>query len=408
MEQKRERVRSALLAILGLTALALLALVCAWKSWERPPEMTAVPVRRRTREESAQAEPATRSGSIGQPQAEEQLPQGEAVLKARQDGVYTILLVGSDDGNGNTDTLILGRIDTRRHEMDFVSIPRDTLINRPWELRKINAVYGGARLNGGDGITELKRELARLTGFEPDCYAVLDLELFARAVDCVGGIRFDVPMAMDYEDPSQGLRIHLQPGPQVLDGEAALGLCRYRCGYLTGDLGRIEMQQQFLRACAEQFLSLGGIPRAPKLLSLLAENLETDLSAANMAFLLRQFLSCRSEDIRFCTAPCTPEIISGYSYAVLDLEDWLETLNLRLNPFEEPIAPEQLDLVYRSGGGYAGTAGLWDASYYLPEPESAPVCVPAGEGTGDEEGILAVPREPEAGGDGPTIIVIGP
>lgn len=408
MEPYRDRIRSMGLAILGTLALLLLGLVCFWRSWERPPETTAGPVVQPAPATGARTKPelgpAAETSAPGED--EEQLPTGEALWTARQDGVYTILLVGSDDGNGNTDTLILGRLDTLRHEMDFVSIPRDTLVNLPWEVRKINAVYWGSRLGGGDGITELKRQIARLTGFEPDCYAVVDLDLFVQAVDCVGGVSFDVPMAMDYEDPSQDLRIHLKPGPQVLDGEAAMGLCRYRSGYVTGDLGRIEMQQRFLRACAEQFLSLGSIPRAPKLLSLLAENLETDLSAANMAFLLRQFLACREENVRFCTAPCTPEIISGYSYAVLDLEKWLETVNQRLNPFETPIGPEQLDLVYRSGGGFAGTAGLRDAGYYLPAPAPAPVSASAEDGAASEARIAAAPAESE--GEKPTIIVIEP
>ena len=97
------------------------------------------------------------------------------------------------------------------------------------------------------------------------------------------------------------------------------------------------MQQRFLQACAKQLLSLGTVPRAGKLISLLTEHLDTDLSAGNMAFFLRQLLLCRGEDIHFWTAPCTPEIISGYSYAVLDLEPWLDMLNLRLKPLETDI-----------------------------------------------------------------------
>ena len=382
--------------------------------WEKPPApASAVPVQAAVpRVEAAPAESVT----------EEELPAGEAVPTARQNGIYTLLLVGSDDGNGNTDTLILGRIDTEKHRMDFVNIPRDTLINSPWEVRKINAVYWGARNQGGDGIAALKQQIARLTGFEPDCCAVVDLELFQEAVDAVGGIWFDVPMAMDYEDASQDLAIHLQPGYQLLNGEQAMGLCRFRSGYVMGDLGRIDMQQQFLKACVSQFLTLGNIPHVTGLLRLLSERLETDLSAANLAFFLRQFLACRAEDICFHTAPGTPEIIAGYSYEVLELDRWLELINRALNPFDTPITWDRLDLVYRSGDGYAGTAGLRDADYYLrgksQQTASAPEELAAeGDGSYDAQIITSSDQLEEAGepagsgdeeGGTPAIIVIGP
>jgi LCP family protein required for cell wall assembly len=400
---KKRIARNLIPAALGALALLLTALVCAWRAWERAPETNRAVLKVYP---SPAATAAPRPMAAAEPAPEpDVLPEGEAIPSARQDGVYTLLLVGNDDGNYNTDTLILGRIDTVRHRMDFVSIPRDTLINSPWDVRKINAVYWGSRLNGGDGITALKAQIARLTGFEPDCWAVADLELFVAAVDCIGGVRFEVPMAMDYEDQSQNLAIHLQPGEQLLDGEQAMGLVRYRSGYLTGDLGRIEMQQDFLRACAGQFVSLGSIPHAPELLGLLAEGLETDLSAANLAFLLRQLLSCRAEDIRFHTAPCATATISGYSYAVLELEPWLRLVNECLNPFDTPIGPQNVDLVYPSGGSFAGTAGLQDADYYRPKPAPAPVpAAPA-----PEPAAPSPTEEPEPeDGRIPAIIVVEP
>ncbi len=409
MKKKFDRGLNALLTLCFLAAAALTALLGLYRLWERPPAQSG----------AKQADPSAPAVSVvtrgAAAPAAEALPEGEAISTARQDGVYTILLVGNDDGNYNTDTLILGRLDTVGHRMDFVSIPRDTLINVPWEVRKINAVYWGSRLNGGDGITALKQQVARLCGFEPDCYAVIDLDMFVQAVDLIGGVYFDVPMAMDYEDLSQDLRIHLQPGYQLLNGNQAMGLCRFRSSYVTGDLGRIEMQQQFLRALAGQLLSLGNIPHAAELARLLAANLDTDLSAANIAFFLRQFLSCRAEDIGFYTAPGAPEIISGYSYQVLDLPAWLDLVNQRLNPFDTPIGWENVDLVYRSGGGFAGTAGLRDPAYYEDPPATAPVSAPesGAESGGDSEaqiitsaGEEAAPP-PEEGGS-PAIIVIQP
>ena len=306
----------------------------------------------------------------------EPLPEGEAIETSRQDGIYTILLVGNDNGNGNTDTIILCKMDTIRHQMDFVNIPRDTLINSPWDTRRVNTVYWGTKNGGGDGIGALKWQISRLTGFQPDSVAVIDLQDFMDAVDLIGGIWFDVPIQMDYEDYWQDLFIHLQPGYQLLDGYQAMCLCRFRSGYITGDLGRIEMQQQFMSACSAQFLSLGNVPKARELIKLLSEKMDTDLSAANMAFLLRQYMACKEEDIRFHTAPVDVATFADRSYVLLQVDPWLELINEYFNPYDTPIRWRNVDIVYLKGDGVGCTGSLQDPDYYKPAPSPSPSLPP--------------------------------
>lgn len=412
---KKEKIIRMLVTALGGLAAAVTLALLAYRLWERPPEESAPVQRPYPAPPAATAAPpaatAAPSAETPAPVPEIETLAAEAVATLRQDGVYTVLLVGNDDGNGNTDAIVLGRIDTRNRCMDFVSIPRDTLINSPWEIRKLNAVYWASRNHGGDGITELKRQIARLTGFEPDCYAVVDLDLAAAAIDAIGGVRFDVPFAMDYEDASQDLSIHLQPGEQLLSGEQAMELCRYRSGYVTGDLGRIEMQQRFLKACAGQLIDLGNIPNAARLVSLLSQGLDTDLSGANMAFFLRQLLRCRSEDVRFATAASSPCTVAGYSYAVLELEPWLQQLNERLNPYEAPIGADSLDLVTRRDGRYVGTAELQGAEYYTRGTESSrPLAAEASPAPAEPS--LPLPdwaaQAVERDGEGPAVITVTP
>lgn len=361
-------------------ALVLLAGAALYRLWEREPELA---------EPSPAPSPMHTASSTPAPTED----PGSPFETRRQDGVYTLLLVGNDDGNGNTDTILLGRLDTRAHSLNLVSIPRDTLINEDWTIRKINAVYWGDVASGGSGIDALQAQLARLTGFEADCYGVVDLDVFMEVVDAMGGVWFDVPQALDYEDPWQDLYIHLQPGYQRLGGYEAMGLCRYRSGYADGDLGRIEMQHQFLSACADQFLSLGKIPNVKKVVSILSEGLETNLSAANIAYFIRQFLQCDAENIRFFTAPNHAATIQGYSYAVLEPADWLPMVNEYLNPYHEPVTADHVDLVYREGGSYACTGTLRGAWYYSePAPAPAPA-PPSAAPEPEEESPPAVPPE---------------
>ena len=67
-------------------------------------------------------------------------------------------------------------------------------------------------------------------GFEPDFQVVVEWEAVGEIVDAMGGVWFDVPRKMDYEDPYQDLSIHLDKGYQLLNGEQAMGVVRFRDG----------------------------------------------------------------------------------------------------------------------------------------------------------------------------------
>lgn len=335
----------------------------AYMLWERAPALQPEPT---------QTAASPRPSAAG---VKAQDDKGSPFDTKRKDGVYTILLAGNDDGTGNTDTIMVGKLDTVRHKLDFVSIPRDTIINVEWDNRKLNSVYWGSKNNGGNGIDALRGHVKKLTGFDVDCYAVIDLDAIIAVVDALGGVYFDVPQAMDYDD---GPVIHLQPGYQLLDGEAAMGLCRYRKGYVNGDLERIEMQHEFLEAAAEQFIRLGNIPNVGKVTRILAENTDTNLSAANIAYFIRQALMCSPENINFYTAPNTPQEVHELSYTFLDLYDWLDMVNSTINPYTAPVTEGKLDLVYLHNGAACCTTVLNGAYYYqLGKQETAPVQKPA-------------------------------
>lgn len=388
------------LSVIGVVALVFIGAFCYYMLWEKAPE---IPV--------ATKRPVSAGDDSDSLDADND----------RQDGVYTILLVGNDDGNGNTDTIMVGKIDTENHKMDFVSIPRDTLINSTWDVRKINAVYWGNKNGGGNGIDALKENIKKLVGFDIDCYAIIDLGVFIDTVDALGGVYFDVPQALDYEDPSQNLTIHVAPGYQLLNGYDAMGVCRYRSGYATGDIGRIEMQHRFLKACAEQFITLGNIPNISKVVDILSEGLTTDLDASNIAYFLRQALACKTEDINFYTAPNNPDMVHGYSYAILDLYQWIPMINEYLNPYSEQVTAANLDVVYREGGAITATTELKGADYYnyvatvqpthiidpvqTPEVSLEPVPPPEAQPT-EPTPEEPTPTEPPAETEGPTIIEV--
>ena len=89
-------------------------------------------------------------------------PSDEPVVPVRKEGFYTFALIGMDQQYGNTDTILIGSYDDVNKTLDFVSIPRDTMVNVSWDIKKINSVYAMSGING------LKRHVGKLIGFVPD------------------------------------------------------------------------------------------------------------------------------------------------------------------------------------------------------------------------------------------------
>lgn len=190
--------------------------------------------------------------------------------------VTNVLVMATDEDGTRTDTLMLASFDKKTKEISILSIPRDTYVTVNEEnyslmreeypqpgsrSMKINAVhhFGGEKY----GVELLKQEVCNLLGVNVDFYVKIDFEAFKLIIDSVGGIEFDVPRDMIYADPLQNLYINLQKGPQKLNGEQAEHLLRYRSGYANADIGRISVQQDFVKAFINQTVSKGTILSHP-------------------------------------------------------------------------------------------------------------------------------------------------
>lgn len=185
-----------------------------------------------------------------------------------------ILVLGVDERSqdqGRSDTMMLVRVgpgDTAR----VLSIPRDTLV-------KIDG-YGEGKANSAytyGGPELAKRSVSELLGVPVQYYVKVNMAGFRDLVDLMGGVTVDVAKPMHYEDPTDGLKIDLDPGRQLLDGQKAEQFVRFRHDEIGDDVGRIHRQQEFLKAAADQLLSPGNLPRLPRLLYTAAEHVQTDL-----------------------------------------------------------------------------------------------------------------------------------
>ena len=354
-------------AILGAIAAVIALCVIGYALWEKPPEFGGGGLVQPVTPSAAPAESADPNATPSPTPTED--PNAGAPA-SHNDHMYTFLVVGFDKVAYHTDTIMLGALDTKEHTIDVFSVPRDTLMNISGGTKKINELVLRGRNSCDSSATEEERMQAGIDrmldgftdilGFEVDVYAAVDLDAFVELINAIGGVDYDVPQDMYYWDPAQDLAIELAAGPQHLTGEQAIGVVRYRSGYVTADIGRIETQQDFLKSVADQFLTLGNIPKLGEFIDIFTKYVVTNMDASNLAFFARQFLLCDSEDVVFHgTIPAnTNDAIKGLSYCSINVSDWIEVINEYLNPYDQPVTEANLNiLTHNFTTGFYSTTG---------------------------------------------------
>ncbi len=179
--------------------------------------------------------------------------------------------------SGNSDTMLLVRLQPDTHEINVLSIPRDTLVKIPGVgIDKIN----DANVRGGP-----KQAAGTVSKFADnipiDRYIRVDTEGFIHLVDALGGVEVNVPKKMDYIDKTQKLNIHFNPGTQTLSGQHLEEYVRFRHDAL-GDIGRVQRQQQVLKDILHTLLMPSSIGKIPKILQVVRDNVDSNLSVEEM------------------------------------------------------------------------------------------------------------------------------
>lgn len=266
-----------------------------------------------------------------------QIPNSDA---GHKDNVSTILIAGTDESGLRTDTLMLLCADREKESINLLSIPRDTKVNSSYSPRKINLAY---QMNGcgEEGMYWLMDYVRQCVGFMPDGYILVDLDCFIALVDLFGGVEFDVPCEMHYDDPSQNLSIHLNKGMQILNGKEAMGVVRFRSGYAMADLQRVSVQRDFIMTAIAQWASVKNIAKLSEAMDILEEYCLTDLTSRNFMWFAWSALICGADDMNMMTIPYN---LSG-NYVCIDANaEYLDIINEYFNPYEDEITMSDLNV----------------------------------------------------------------
>lgn len=295
--------------------------------------------------------------------APEQYQDGVHTRKA---GFFNILIAATDADGTRTDTMIMASMDTKAGTVSLTSLPRDTIVDNGQAVPKLNGVFG---LGGGGetGMETLMDEIKTLLGFRPDGYVLVDYEIFRDVVDALGGVSFEVPMDMNVDNPDTGEEMLISQGQQVLDGDQALGVCRYREGYLMADIQRQYVQQSFLKAVIKSCASPKNLLKLPSVYSAATDHMTTNLSGANLRYLGLKALLGGLGDMEQNTLPGEGVDYNGASCYGLYGQSVVNMVNEVMNPFEEDLTIDDVHILTVYGGylvesTWEGTA--FDASAY--------------------------------------------
>jgi LCP family protein required for cell wall assembly len=231
-------------------------------------------------------------------------------------GEFRVLILGISTDQENvdlTDTIMVASYNPNTQKATLLSIPRDTYTGstpaKATAYEKINALY--SRKHRAD---ETLAAVNEITGLNIEYYVVVKTEALIKLVDVIGGVTFNVPIDMDYDDVTQDLHIHLEAGEQLLDGDKAEQLVRFRHNndgtsypeeYGDNDTGRMRTQREFIMQVLKQTAKAENILKIGEILDIAKEYLITNIDFDVAKDYIPYIVEFNTDDLLTATLPGT-------------------------------------------------------------------------------------------------------
>ena len=281
----------------------------------------------------------------------------ESLTFSEHSGVSYILVVGTDNSAGLTDTMVVACIDHEKDTMSMLQFTRDLYIGNDIPSGKINAVYANAK-KGENKINALRRRLSSYLGIPIDYYVSFNLEGFRNMVDAVGGVDINVAQerGIDVEDFTTGKHYIMGPGPVHLDGHSAESFVRKRYqtkhmdqGYALGDVSRVQQQRVFYAALAKKLQSMS-IGQLTKAATACYSELSTDMSVSDIMGYAKELKNVSLDDVVMKSVPgqfCATKL-SGESdrldYYSIHKKEYVEMYNEFFNPYGKKLTADAIKI----------------------------------------------------------------
>lgn len=234
-----------------------------------------------------------------------------ALDKPPEKGKFNVLVLGVDKDGSRADTIMIFSVDNVSKSIKVLSIPRDTMVSNNGRNFKINACLG---FESREAF--MIEKIKEITNMPIHYYCELNFMGIRNIVDILGGVDYNVPMKMDYEDPAQDLYIHLEAGPQHLNGNKAEQLLRYRKGYLNQDLGRIDTQQDFIAELFKQKMQPKYLLKAVEIINAAYPHVQTNFTITSALEFVNILKSTETTNIQGFVLPVEGKYINNVSYVI--------------------------------------------------------------------------------------------
>lgn len=246
--------------------------------------------------------------------------------------LYCLVMgISEDISTELTDTIMLCAYFPQEQKVSILSIPRDTFVGddkkNTTSYDKINALYQ----KSPEKTLEAVR---KLTGVDVRNYVVINNNALKKVIDAVGGIYFNVPIDMWYDDVTQDLHIYINKGYQLLNGENAVKVLRFRHNndmstypkeYGEQDLGRMRTQREFIKAAASQILSSNNILKLNEILEIVFDNIQTNFSISELIKYIPSATEFNVANMKTEALPGVADYLGVLSFFIVD-EDQSEQM----------------------------------------------------------------------------------
>lgn len=219
-----------------------------------------------------------------------------------------------------TDTMMVIGYNPNDQQAFAISIPRDTFVGK-----NKDAALGSDKLNSlyRKSPEDTKKAIEKILGIDIDYYVVVQNKVVRDVVDALGAVEFNVPIDMNYDDPTQDLHIHLKKGIQSMNGEQVEGLLRFRHNndgstypyeYGMEDFGRMRTQREFVKELLKQCMRFKNVTKIIDLTTAFFDNVDTDMSLATAVSYVPYALQYSPDSLISEQVPGIPATFNNISF----------------------------------------------------------------------------------------------
>ena len=251
-----------------------------------------------------------------------------------------VLIMG--ESTGMSDTIIACSYNPKTQKASMLSIPRDTYVNngkyKNSVYNKINSLY-----SGGETPEKTLQAVNEITGLNIKYYILVDTQALRKLVDYIGGVEFDVPIDMKYDDYGQDLHINLKAGLQRLNGKQAEQVVRFRHNnngssysyeYGNEDYGRMKTQRNLIIAVAKQTIKFKNIKEIKNIINIMKEDVITNIDFNKIKDYIPYAMNMNLDNIQTAQLPGQSEQRNGGWFFFHDEEETKNVVNQLFNEIE--------------------------------------------------------------------------